>query len=44
MKDPVKDRPKHYGLFSKLGSHLFFPTLGQADDAYREAHPVERSD
>jgi MFS superfamily sulfate permease-like transporter len=41
MKDPVKDRLKHYGLFTKLGTHLFFPTLGQAVDAYLDAHPVD---
>jgi high affinity sulfate transporter 1 len=41
MKDPVKDRLKQYGLFTKLGIELFFPTLGQAVDAYLEAHPVE---
>ena len=44
MKDPVKDRLKRYGLFAKLGSHLFFPTLGQAVDAYLEAHQVEWED
>ena len=44
MKDPVKDRLKSYGLFTKLGTHLFFPTLGQAVDGYLEAHPVEWSD
>jgi len=44
MKDPVKDRLKRYGLFTKLGADLFFPTLGQAVDRYLEAHPVEWSD
>jgi MFS superfamily sulfate permease-like transporter len=44
MKDPVKDRLKHYGLFTKLGTELFFPTLGQAVDAYLEAHPVDWAD
>jgi MFS superfamily sulfate permease-like transporter len=44
MKDPVKDRLKHYGLFTKLGTDLFFPTLGQAVDRYLEMHPVEGSD
>ncbi len=41
MKDPVKDRLKQYGLFSKLGSELFFPTIGQAVNSYLETHPVE---
>ena len=44
MKDPVKDRLKRYGLFAKLGSHLFFPTLGQAVDAYLETHQVDWRD
>ena len=44
MKDPVKDRLKRYGLFTKLGSHLFFPTLGQAVDAYVETHQVDWAD
>ena len=44
MKDPVKDRLKRYGLFVKLGSHLFFPTVGQAVDAYLETHQVEWAD
>jgi MFS superfamily sulfate permease-like transporter len=44
MKDPVKDRLKNYGLFAKLGAHLFFPTLGQAVDASLQAHPVAWTD
>jgi high affinity sulfate transporter 1 len=40
MKDPVKDRLKHYGLFTKLGAELFFPTLGQAVDRYIATHQV----
>ena len=44
MKDPVKDRLKQYGLFTKLGADLFFPTLGRAVDRYLETHPVEWSD
>jgi MFS superfamily sulfate permease-like transporter len=41
MKDPAKERLKRYGLFAKLGAHLFFPTVGTAVDGYLEAHPVE---
>jgi high affinity sulfate transporter 1 len=41
MKDPVKDRLKQYGLFTKLSSGLFFPTIGQAVNSYLEAHPVD---
>jgi anti-anti-sigma regulatory factor len=44
MKDPVKDRLKNYGLFSKLGSVLFFPTVGQAVSRYLEKYPVDWSD
>lgn len=39
MKGPVKDRLKQYGLFSKLGDHLFFRTLDEAVEAYLAAHP-----
>ncbi len=41
MKDPVKDQLKQYGLFTKLGADLFFPTLGRAVDAYVATHQVE---
>jgi high affinity sulfate transporter 1 len=41
MKDPVKDRLKQYGLFTKIGTDLFFPTLERAVDAYLESHTVE---
>ena len=44
MKDPVKDRLISYGLFNKLGTELFFPTLGRAVNSYLETHPVEWSD
>ena len=44
MKDPVKDKLKRYGLFTKLGTDLFFPTIGQAVDAYLNAHTVEWED
>ena len=44
MKDPVKDRLKQYGLFTKLGTDLFFPTLGRAVDRYLETHQVDWSD
>ena len=41
MKDPVKDRLKQYGLFTRLGAENFFPTLGQAVDRYLAVHGVE---
>jgi MFS superfamily sulfate permease-like transporter len=44
MKGPVKDRLKRYGLFTKLGTENFFPTIGQAVDRYLALHPVEWRD
>jgi high affinity sulfate transporter 1 len=41
MKGPVKDRLKRYGLFTKLGTENFFPTIGQAIARYLATHPVE---
>jgi high affinity sulfate transporter 1 len=41
MKDPVKDKLKRFGLFTSLGSELFFPTLGQAVDAYLDMSGVD---
>jgi len=34
MKDPVKDKLKRFGLFTRLGERAFFPTLGEAVSAY----------
>ncbi len=42
MKGPVKDRLKKYGLFTQLGTDNFFPTIGQAVDAYRARFGIER--
>lgn len=44
MKGPVKDRLKHYGLFTSLGTENFFPTLGQAVDRYLAVHKIEWQD
>lgn len=41
MKDPVKDKLKRFGLFSRLGEERFFPTMGQAVSSYLKAHPVQ---
>jgi high affinity sulfate transporter 1 len=41
MKDPVKDKLKRFGLFTQLGEHTFFATLGEAVTAYLAEHPVE---
>jgi MFS superfamily sulfate permease-like transporter len=44
MKDPVKDKLKRFGLFKRLGEKSFFATVGEAVNAYLEAHPVEWTD
>jgi high affinity sulfate transporter 1 len=41
MKDPVKDKLKRFGLFSRLGEDRFFPTVGAAVSKYLDAHPVQ---
>ncbi len=30
MKDPVKDKLKRFGLFTRLGEHTFYATVGEA--------------
>jgi high affinity sulfate transporter 1 len=44
MKDPVKDKLKRFGLFSRLGEERFFATVGQSVSAYLKAHPVQWED
>jgi MFS superfamily sulfate permease-like transporter len=41
MKDPVKDKLKRFGLFSRFGDQRFFATLEESVSAYRAAYPVE---
>jgi MFS superfamily sulfate permease-like transporter len=41
MKDPVKDKLKRFGLYTRLGENSFFATIGEAVNAYLEAHHVE---
>ena len=41
MKDPVKDKLKRFGLFSRFGEQRFFATLGEAVARYLESHAVE---
>jgi high affinity sulfate transporter 1 len=41
MKDPVKDKLKRFGLFTRFGKQTFFATLGEAVSTYRASHPVE---
>lgn len=40
MKGPVKDHLKRYGLFARLGTENFLPTIGQAVDRYLHKHQV----
>ena len=35
MKDPVKDKLKRFGLFTRLGEDTFFPTIDAAVKNYR---------
>jgi MFS superfamily sulfate permease-like transporter len=34
MKDPVKDKLKRFGLFTRLGENQFFQTIGEAVGTY----------
>lgn len=44
MKDPVKDKLKRFGLFTRFGEDTFFPTIGTAVNSYLAANPVEWED
>ncbi len=44
MKDPVKDKLKRFGLFSRFGEETFFATVGEAVKAYLSSHRVEWAD
>ena len=39
MKDPVQDKLKRFGLFSRLGAEVFFPTIGEAVNTYLKTYP-----
>jgi high affinity sulfate transporter 1 len=41
MKDPVKDKLKRFGLFTRFGEETFFPTLGAAVSRYLKTHAVD---
>ena len=41
MKDPVKDKLKRFGIFTRLGEHTFFETVGQAVNSYLDTHKVD---
>jgi high affinity sulfate transporter 1 len=38
LKDPVKDKLKRFGLFTRFGENYFFPTLGTAVSRYLETN------
>ena len=40
MKDPVKDKLKRFGLFSRFGAERFFATIGEAVEAKRASDAV----
>jgi MFS superfamily sulfate permease-like transporter len=40
MKDPVKDKLKRFGFFSRLGEQRFFATIGEAVNRYLESQSV----
>ncbi len=44
MKGPVKDKLKCYGLFTRLGTENFFPTIEQTVERYLTVHKIERLD
>jgi len=44
LKDPVKDKLKRFGLFSRFGEEYFFPTIDAAVDGYLQTHAVEWAD
>ena len=41
LKDPVKDKLKRFGLFTRFGEETFFPTLGAAVSRYLKTHKVD---
>jgi high affinity sulfate transporter 1 len=40
MKDPVKDKLKRFGVYTRLGENSFFATIGEAVNAYLADHDV----
>jgi len=41
LKDPVKDKLKRFGIFTRFGEATFFPTVGAAVGAYLKTHAVD---
>ncbi|TPQ37301.1 sodium-independent anion transporter [Bradyrhizobium guangdongense] len=44
LKDPVKDKLKRFGLYTQLGEHYFFPTIGVAVARYLATNNVAWKD
>ena len=44
MKDPVKDKLKRFGLYTRFGEKTFFATVGEAVSAYLATRPIEWTD
>jgi len=44
MKDPVKDKLRRFGLFARFGEQSFFPTVGEAVNAYVDAYRIDWED
>jgi MFS superfamily sulfate permease-like transporter len=44
LKDPVKDKLKRFGLFTRIGEQRFFPTISAAVESYLETHTVQWSE
>jgi MFS superfamily sulfate permease-like transporter len=44
MKDPVKDKMKRFGLFTRLGEDAFFATVDEAVSSYVATHHVAWTD
>jgi MFS superfamily sulfate permease-like transporter len=41
MKDPVKDKLKQLEVLERLGTDIFYPTVGAAIDAHLAEHAVD---
>ncbi len=44
MKDPVKDKLRRFGLFSRFDEDAFFPTIGVAVSTYLDTYAVDWTD
>ena len=44
MKDPVKDKLRRFGLFTRLGERAFFATVGEAVKAYVDTYSIDWQD